>query len=370
MARPLLSVAAASSGMSGQDGAHVLLGADDLRHYASALLTAGGFTEPQARQTADLLVWANIRGVESHGVLRIPRYVEMVESGLIDPAAEPLIVRRDGAVSLLEARRAPGATAMVAAMAEAIDSASQFGVGWCCARGITHAGAVGYYALEAARRGYIGIVMTASGPLMAYHGSRVSGVSTNPIAIAAPSTGDPILLDMSTATVALGKIMAARDAGTAIPETWGLDGEGQPTTDPADVATLTPLGGPKGSGLSLMIEIIVSLLVANPVIAPALEGAGNAGMNGLALAMRIGAAGDLAPFRLEVDRLAAAVRGLPRAAGVESILMPGERGFDMAAKRQKEGIPLSAGTFKRLSALGQRYGVAAPSALDAGPSHA
>ena len=279
----------------------------------------------------------------------------MVESGIIDPAAEPSFVRRDGAVSVLEARRAPGATAMIAAMDAAIERAVQFGVGWCSARGITHAGAVGFYALEAARRGCIGIVLTASVPLMAYHGARASGVSTNPIAIAVPSTGDPVLLDMSTSTVALGKIMAARDAGTAIPDDWGLDRDGRPTTDPAAVATLTPLGGPKGSGLSLMIEIIASLLIANPVIAPALEGMKSAGMNGMALAMRVGAVGDLDPFRLEVDRLAAAVRGLPRAAGVEAILMPGERGFATAAKRRHDGIPLSIGTVKRLAALGARH---------------
>jgi ureidoglycolate dehydrogenase (NAD+) len=357
--------------MTERDVGLVLLRAEDLQRYAAALLKSGGFTEPQARQTAEVLVWANLRGVDSHGVLRVPRYVEMVESGVIDPAAEPSLARRDGAVSVLEARRAPGATAMIAAMDEAIDRASQFGVGWCCARGITHAGAVGYYALEAVRRGCIGIVMTASSPLMAYHGARVSGVSTNPIAIAAPSTGDPILLDMSTATVALGKIMAARDAGASIPDTWGVDGEGCPTTNPKEVATLTPLGGPKGSGLSLMIEIIASLLVSNPVIAPALQGEKSAGMNGVALAMRVGAVGALDPFRLEVDRLAAAVRGLPRATGVESILMPGERGFATEAKRRRDGIPLSVGTFKRLSALGDKYEVAAPAVLnglDAGAS--
>jgi ureidoglycolate dehydrogenase (NAD+) len=177
-----------------------------------------------------------------------------------------------------------------------------------------------------------------------------------------PTTGDPVLLDMSTSTVALGKVMAARDAGTAIPDGWGLDRDGRPTTDPADVATLTPLGGAKGSGLSLMIEIIASLLVANPVIAPALEGAKSAGMNGMALAMRIGAVGDLDPFRMEVDRLAAAVRGLPRAAGVDAILMPGERGFATAATRRHDGIPLSIGTVKRLAALGDRYRIAAPDA--------
>ena len=179
-----------------------------------------------------MLVWANARGVDSHGVLRIPRYVEMVEAGTINPDAEPEVVERKGAISVLEAARAPGSTAMVAAMQEAVEQASKFGVGWCSARNITHAGAIGYYALQAAAKGYVGIVMTASGPLMAYHGSRGSAVSTNPLAIAVPSTGEPIVLDMSTANVALGKVMAARDAGQSIPPDWGVDAQGQPTTDP------------------------------------------------------------------------------------------------------------------------------------------
>jgi ureidoglycolate dehydrogenase (NAD+) len=249
-----------------------LFRADDLKAYASELLQGGGYTAAHAERTADILVWANARGANSHGVLRIPRYVEMVEQGLIDPVAEPQIVTEDGAIGVIEAGRAPGPSAMVRAMDTAIDIASRFNIGWCSARNITHAGAVGYFALRAAQRGYIGIVMTASGPLMAYHGARVSGLSTNPISISVPAGGMPLLLDMSTSTVALGKIMHAKDAGTAIPKGWVINADGAPTTDPAQVSTLTPLGGPKGSGLSLMIEVLSSVLVANPVIA-ALSGA-------------------------------------------------------------------------------------------------
>ncbi|MEP3047266.1 MAG: Ldh family oxidoreductase [Roseibium sp.] len=338
-------------------------GVQDLEAYATSLLSAGGYSLQHAAQTARVLVWANARGADSHGVLRIPRYVEMVEQGTINPVAELAVDKQIGAISILEANRAPGASSMVRAMDEAVDQASRFGIGWCSARNITHAGAIGYYAQKAAERGYIGIVMTASGPLMAYHGSRVSGVSTNPISIAAPSSGLPLLLDMSTSTVALGKIMVAKDVGKAIPEGWGIDEEGLPTTDPTRVSTLTPLGGPKGSGLSLMIEVLSSVLVSNSVISKVLEGGGPA-MNGLALALNIELFSDLKTFRNEIDRVANNIRGLPAAAGTDAILMPGERGFRTEELRMRTGIPLADGTRKRLEKLADRYGITPLQALD------
>jgi len=343
--------------------ADILFRPDDLQRYAAALLVGGGFGRKQAQQTAEVLVWANARGVDSHGVLRIPRYVEMVEAGTIKPDAEPAVVERKGAISVLEAGRAPGASAVIAAMQEAIEQASKFGVGWCSARNITHAGAIGYFALQAASKGFVGIVMTASGPLMAYQGSRGSAVSTNPLAIAVPSQGEPIVLDMSTANVALGKVMAARDAGRSIPSDWGVDDAGQPTTDPNQVATLTPLGGPKGSGLSLMIEILASVLVNNPVIAPALSGKGSGRMNGLAIAVQIDAFGTTDRFAQDVTHLAQALKAVPLAAGTPSILMPGERGFTEAASRRVSGIPIASGTVARLAQLAERLGVGPPPAI-------
>ncbi|MBI5321847.1 Ldh family oxidoreductase [Bradyrhizobium sp.] len=341
--------------------ADILFRPDDLQRYAAALLVGGGFGRKQAEQTAEVLVWANARGVDSHGVLRIPRYVEMVEAGTIKPDAEPAVVERKGAISVLEAARAPGATAMVAAMQEAVEQAGKFGVGWCSARNITHAGSIGYYALLAAAKGFVGIVMTASGPLMAYQGSRGSAVSTNPLAIAVPSAGQPIVLDMSTANVALGKVMAAKDAGKSIPPDWAVDEAGQPTTDPRQVATLTPLGGPKGSGLSLMIEILASVLVNNPVIAPALSGKGTGRMNGLAIAVQIDAFGSSNRFAQDVAHLAQTLKAVPLAAGTSSILMPGERGFAEAASRRAAGIPLPSSTVARLAKLADRFGVGPPS---------
>ena len=336
--------------------------AQKLEAYATALLCAGGFARAHAEETARVLVWANLRGAESHGVLRIARYIEMAGEGLINPVAVPKLARQQGAMSILEADRAPGASAMGQAMRYAVDSAAECGLGWCAARGIGHAGAIGYYALQAAEQGYLGLAMTASGPLMAYHGARTAGVSTNPLAIAAPAAGTPFLLDMSTSTVALGKIMAARDAGRAIPEGWALDRDGASVTDPQLVATLTPMAGPKGSGLSLMIEVLASVLVGNPVISAALEGR-SAGMNGVALAVNIGFFGDPATFQRQIDALAENIHALPPAAGDVPVLLPGERGFRLAQQRAASGIPLAAGTERSLARLGERFGIAAPEAM-------
>lgn len=335
---------------------------EDLRAYAVALLQAGGYTPAHAARTADILIWANARGANSHGVLRIPRYLEMVEQGAICPDADPEITTRDGAMAVIEAARAPGPSAMVMAMDTAVDIASRLNIGWCSARNITHAGAVGYFALRAAERGYIGIVMTASGPLMAYHGARVSGLSTNPISISAPADGLPLLLDMSTSTVALGKIMHAKDAGTAIPEGWAINAQGAAATDPADVATLTPLGGPKGSGLSMMIEVLSSVLISNPAIASVLGGRKGA-MNGVALAIKVDAFGAPADFATHIAELGLRLKSLPKAPGTDEILLPGERGFRLSQKRMRDGIPVAAGTLKRLAALAVSLDVAQPSVM-------
>jgi ureidoglycolate dehydrogenase (NAD+) len=341
----------------------VAVGAGTLQRFATDLLRAGGFTADQAEQTAAMLVWANLRGADSHGVLRIPRYVEMVELGLINSAAEPRQVSGRGAVAVIDAQRAPGAVGMNIAARTAVQLADIHGIGWCAVRSISHAGAIGYYAQQVAQAGRIAIAMTASKPLMIYHGSSAEGVSTNPIAIAAP-TGNPdrpLLLDMSTASVALGKIMAARDAGQPIPAGWAVDENGQETTDPRRAKAVLPMGGPKGSGLSLMIEVLASVTVANPLIAAALAGGGDPGGNGLVVVLDPAAFGE--HYLFEVDRLRAAIKSLPPAAGLDSVYLPGERGFEEMERRSRAGIPLVRGTLSRLLALASKLNVVVPEGL-------
>ena len=337
----------------------------DLEQFAAAIFTAAGVSPDLAQPWADMLVWANLRGTDSHGIMRIPRYIDLLKKKAINPAPDMRIERRAGAIAVLEADRAPGGPAMIRAMDEAIARAHEVHVGWCAARNITHAGAIGYFALRAAAVGMAGIVMTASGPLMAYHGARVSGVSTNPLAIAVPAgKRRPFLLDMSTSTVSYGKVLAAKDRGAAVPPGWGLDAEGRDTTDPKAINTLTPLGGPKGSGLSTLIECLASLAVGNPLISVALRSGGgfpeSPVLNGIAIAVDLAAFGDLAAFEDEVDRLGDVLSGLPRAEEVARIYLPGERGDAVLAEREAAGIPVPHGTWTRLVATAKELGVDPP----------
>lgn len=343
----------------------VRIGKPDLNRFASAMFIAAGVERTLAEEWANVQVWANLRGVDSHGVLRIPRYLDLLASGSINPKPDMRVERRSGAAVLLEADRAPGPVAMTRAMQEAIDRACEVHIGWCAARNITHAGAIGYFALQAAQVGMAGIVMTASGPLMAYHGARKPGVSTNPLAIAIPTKNRrPYVLDMSTSTVAMGKILSARDAGAPVPPGWGVDADGADTTDPHRIATLLPLGGAKGAGLSFMIECLCSVATANPLVAPALRRQGGAEgpvLNGVAIAVDLSAFGDLDQFTRDADSLGEAISALPRARGVDRILLPGERGDAVLAERERDGIPIPKGTWARLLAAATRLGVTAPS---------
>jgi ureidoglycolate dehydrogenase (NAD+) len=318
-------------------------------------------SEAHAGLWADVLVWADLRGVSSHGVMRIPSYANHIRLGEFNPVPDMRMQRLGGAAAILDADLAPGPVAMMAAMDEAIALARSVKVGWCVARNITHSGAIGYFAAAAAKAGFAGMAMCASQPMMAYHGTRVAAVSTNPIAIAVPGGEHaPLMLDMSSAEVAMGKVMNARAAGRPIPANWGLDAEGHATTDPAKVAILQPMSGPKGSGLSLMIECLTSLFAGNPLIEPVLRtGRPLKGrpMNGLALAVDPAAFGDIAAFRGNVDALIEAIAALPRAEGVERIFLPGERGDSILAERETHGIPLPRKIVQDLTRLAAELGV-------------
>lgn len=337
----------------------------DLKRFTAELLTAGGFTPDDAAQTADLLVWANLRGVDSHGVLRVPRYVEMIELGIMTSGRQPEVVHEFGAVSVLDGGKCPGAVGMNIAVDKAAKSAQQFGLGWCAARRISHAGAIGYFTAALADKGLVGIAMTASKPLMSYVGAKGEALSTNPLSIAIPNVEgrDPILLDMSTASVALGKIMAAKDANRPIPEGWAIDAHGNPATDPHKVASLLPMAGAKGSGLSLMIEMLTSVLAGNAVIGPVLAGQKSGGFNGLVLAVNPAAFGKTSDFLSDVNQLADSIHALPPIDPQAPVLLPGERGAQTALSRRSAGVPLAVGTARRLLELAERLGVHAPSEL-------
>jgi ureidoglycolate dehydrogenase (NAD+) len=342
----------------------IRIGKAELSAYVSSIFVAVGLLKEHADAWADMLVWANLRGTDSHGIIRIPRYIDLVKAKSINAGANIRVERKDGAAVVLEADRAPSAVAMTRAMSEAMDCARKVHVGMCAARNVTHTGAIGYFAVQAAEAGFIGIAMSASGPMMTYPGTKVPAVSSNPIAFAVPrKNGRPFLLDFSTGVVANGKIMGAKDRGEKIPVGWGLDKDGKDTTDPAAVETLLPLGGAKGAGLSFMIECMTSLLLSHPRLAPDLESwaiGDDPFLNGTVIAIDIGGFGDRERFLVEAERLGTAIAGLARAEGVSKIMLPGERGDAVRAEREASGIPIPAGTWQRIAKAAQAVGVTPP----------
>jgi ureidoglycolate dehydrogenase (NAD+) len=335
-----------------------------LEAFTAAIFVAAGLSREHADEWAKMLAWANLRGTDSHGVIRIPRYVELLRNKSINPTPNIRVERKTAAAVVLETDRAPAAVGMTRAVHEAIGCARAAGVGWCAARHTTHTGAIGYFAQQAAEQVLAAIVMSASGPMMIYPGTRVAAVSSNPIAFAVPrSNGRPYLLDFSTGVVANGKIMGAADRGEKIPLGWGVDKDGRDTTDPKQVENVLPMGGAKGAGLSFMIECLTSLLLSEPRIAPDLESwaiGDDPFLNGSLIAINTGAFGDPDMFLREAERLGTAIAGLDRADGVDKITLPGERGDAICAEREKNGIPVPMGTWQRIGKAAEKLGVKVP----------
>src|SRR5262245_4596774 len=315
---------------------------DALRNIVKRIFAAAGCSDKHATVVADVLLWANLRGVDSHGVVRVPRYIEMFKSG--EAKASPALKTRRlrPAALLVEADGAPGPVALHTAMTAAIDAARETGVAWASVRGTVHTGAIGYYAELAAGQGMIGVGIVAGVPNMGYHGARGAGVATSPLAIAVPSSQHgTILLDMATATIALGKITQHKIRGLPLPEGAALDAEGLPTTDAAKAVTPLPMAGAKGSGLSLMFELMTSALVGNPIVAPfhaKAPGGRKHRQNAAMLAIDVATFSDPAAFRSLVDEAVGAIKAMPTAeAGVE-VMLQGERGARGLARRQWGGV--------------------------------
>ena len=336
--------------MTETPGKDVVVDAEPLARFCSDVFERAGMDRESARTQADVLVWANLHGVDSHGALRVPRYHAWLSSGVMNPKPQLRIDDNSPATFVLEADRAAGGVAMQSATRHAIGKARSNGLAWGIVRETTHTGPMGYYAAQIASEGMLAIVASSSRPLMAYFGARKAGVATSPVAMAAPGErSEVVMLDMATAEIAIGKILKARATGEPIPPGSALTADGNPTTNPLEAAVPMPLAGPKGSGLALMLECFQGVLVDHVLLAPAIRGEPVVhSQNGLVAAVNIGLFTDVADFRVRIDELAAAIKSLPTAEGVEAIRLPGEIEREIAAGRRREGIPLPEKTWNAL----------------------
>ena len=356
-----------------------------LSEFAKEVFVRVGMSPKDAETEAAVLIWANLRGVDSHGVLRIPWYVGNVDKGIMNPKPNIKVVKETPATLVIEADQAFGPVVTVFAMERVMAKAKKMGIGWSFICNHTHQGAMGYYSQMAASNDMAGIVFVCSPPNMAPYGARAAGISNNPITIAVPAKRHRVLfLDMATSVAARGKIWLAVDKGVPIPEGWALDKGGNPTTDPSQAAIFLPISGPKGSGLSLMFECLGSIMAGNPLLEPILLGKKTESQvqtkkpevkgshpdhiprpiqNSVVAAIDISQFTDVESYKEHIDNLVDGLKALPKAEGVSEIFVPGEpeeRTFD---DRSRNGIPLPEGTIRNLRGVAERFDLKLPLGL-------
>ncbi len=342
----------------------------ELHQFMARVFTRIGMPEEDAVTEADALIWANLRGVDSHGAVRIPWYLENVNKGIMNPRPKIRIQLQTAAVALVEADRAFGAVVTNQVVELALEKARACGIGWVLIRNHTHQGAIGQYAQRIAYSDMAGLVVACAQPNMVPYGACVAGLNNCPIAVCVPARRyPPLVLDMATSVVALGKVLVACDSGAKIPQEWGLDINGRPTTDPEALAALLPIGGPKGSGMALLFECLASVMAGNALVQPVLACAfdersgiedarstpadrlATHNQNSIVAAIDIGRFITLEEYKSQVDDLIDHLKLLPRADGFGEILMPGEREERCYALRTRTGIPLPFGTVAALEKI-------------------
>ena len=341
------------------------LKAENLQPFIQSVFENAGMPAEDAAIEAEVLVWANLRGVDSHGVLRVITYLDNIKSGAMNAHPNISIIKESPALAHIECDRALGPVATVPAMKTAIEKAKNVGIGWVLLRNVTHQGAMAYYSLMAAREGLAGIAIVCSPPNMAPFGAKVPGLHNSPIAFAIPANKhDPISLDMATSVAAGGKLQLAQDKGVPLGDDWALDAEGNPTTDAYKGVTLRPAGGPKGSGLALIFQCLSSLMADNPLLVPVLRGGENPrNQNGIVAAIDISFFIDVDDYKNHVDNLIDELKALPTADGFDEVLMPGEPEQRTLTERTANGIPIPPGTADKLREAAKRFNLDLPEGL-------
>jgi len=346
------------------DGEVVLPG-PRLREIAQRILEAAGASRKGALLAADAMVAANLRGVDSHGVQLLPAYVKQIETGNIDARAEGRPVSESGATMVYDGENALGHVVSDICCAHAARLARSHGLGMVVARNSNHFGAAAYWAQKLTSEGMIGIVMCNASPRVPPWQGKEGRLGTNPLCVALPvEPPDAWLLDMATTTVAANKIYNLAAKGVhSIPPGWAMDIEGVPTTDAqaAIQGLLMPLGGYKGSGLAMMVEILCAVLSGG---AMSTEVGGlyitgrRSGASQMFLAIEAGRFLPPEEFAARVRRLVAHAKSAAPAKGYDEVLVAGDPEWRTEQRRLREGIPLAPEIYENITALATRLGVA------------
>ncbi len=332
--------------------------ADEAISFTVSVLTKHQVSHDDAVAVANCLVEADLRGVQTHGLSRLPVYVERLQRGMMNPRPAMKLTKPTAVCGSLDGDNGFGFLVGRRGMADAMTMASEYGVGIVTAHNSNHFGMAASYLLQAVNAGYFAFVFTNAAASMPPWGGREGLFGTNPFAAGAPSGNEvPFILDMSPAVAARGKIRLAEKRGESIPEGYALDKDGKNTTDPTAAmgGVVLPIGSYKGSGLSMLMDILSGVL----------SGAGFAGsvndqyhnwddtqnVGHFFMALKPGVFITEKDFRERMDVLVKRVKAVPLADGCDEILMPGEKEARLADERLQNGIPYAAADLALLEKL-------------------
>lgn len=331
---------------------------EQLLDTTAKIFAARGTSADDAKLLAELIVKANLRGLDSHGILRVPQYVGDIEKGSIVPGAEMKLIKEKPGTALLDVNWNFGQLGAHRAARVAIEKARTLGVGCVGLYKCQHVGCVGLFTEMIARENMVGLAMCSgaaqSGHWVAPWGGREGRTGTNPIAFAAPTSGNPILVDVATSTVSEGKVRYTRDCGEKLPDKWVLNSDGVSTDDPNALygdpgGAILPLGGLlgyKGFGFSVIAGVLSSFLIG-----AAHHRMGRESNNMWIIALDIGAFMDPEDFRADLDGYVEYARSSKPAAGSDGVVMPGD--FDFAREKAglEDGIPVPDEIWSQIEAL-------------------
>jgi LDH2 family malate/lactate/ureidoglycolate dehydrogenase len=335
---------------------------DTLRDMVRGILQAVGTPQDLACFVGDSLVDANLAGHDSHGVMRLLLYAETARSGQVDAKARATVTKRSGATAMVDGAYGWGQPAMWLATETAIELAREFGLGAAAVGRCYHVGRVAPYVERIAGAGMIGIAMANAGRAVAPYGGRARVLGTNPFAWAAPRADGkpPVSLDIATATIAEGKVRVAKTKGELVPAGVIVTADGLASQVPDDFydgGALLPFGGHKGSGLSILAQVIGRGVAGLQPPSPT----AHRGANGpFVLAINVESFRPFDEYLTEIEEQFDEITGSAPAEGFDRVRLPGEPELENRERRGAEGIPIPETTWNDLVALAAELDVRDP----------
>jgi LDH2 family malate/lactate/ureidoglycolate dehydrogenase len=331
---------------------------DRLLDLATRALTAGGMRAEDAASAARVLVLADLFGVRTHGISRVPQYMERVKLGGIDAKADVRALRVAPGLATVDGANGIGPLVGMRALEAALEGARATGIGAAFARGSNHFGPVMPYALIAAEQGFASIIASNATTTIAPWGGKDTRVGNNPMGIGVPNPGgDPVILDMALSVAARAKIRALAERGEKMPEGWATDSEGRPTTDPKAGlgGFLLPVGGHKGYGLAVMVDLLAGLLSGASYLTRVKAWDKDPGaaqdLGHVFIAIDTSHLGSADWLRERMADFASILHETPAADPAAPVMLPGEREMASLRRQRREGVRVSEADLRKVEQL-------------------